>query len=193
MYSIIGLGNPGKKYELTRHNIGFLILDSFAVKHNLTFKPSKENYFYVEGSLESSTFFLVKPTTYMNLSGLAVSEFSAKYNITPENLLVIVDDVNLSLGKIRLRKNGSDGGHNGIKSIIYHLQSNSFPRLRFGIGNQFEKGEMADYVLSKFTKEEMLAIKESINFAVELIEKFINGGYKLMADYYSIKNTSMQN
>lgn len=188
MYSVVGLGNPGKKYQLTRHNIGFIILDTFAVKHNLIFKPSKENYYYVEGSLESSTFFLVKPSTYMNLSGIAVLEFSNKYKINPENLLVVVDDVNLSLGKIRLRKAGSDGGHNGIKSIIYHLQSNSFPRLRFGIGNKFEKGDMADYVLSEFTDEEFSAIKESINFAVELIEKFILGGYKLMADYYSIKN-----
>ncbi|MEJ5350605.1 MAG: aminoacyl-tRNA hydrolase [Melioribacteraceae bacterium] len=191
MYLIVGLGNPGKKYELTRHNIGFLILDKFASKKNLHFKK-KENYQYVEGSTGSSTFFLVKPTTYMNLSGIAVSEFLSKINIPLENMLIVVDDVNLELGKIRLRKSGSDGGHNGLKSIIYHLESNQFPRLRFGIGNKFE-GELAEYVLSKFSDEELSSINDSLEFSIELIENFIQGGYKLMSDYFSKINSQRKN
>ncbi|MEG8945965.1 aminoacyl-tRNA hydrolase [Rosettibacter firmus] len=187
MYSVVGLGNPGKKYELTRHNIGFIILDRFAEKHNLHFKK-KSSYYYVEGTTGSSTFFLIKPTTYMNLSGIAVQEFLSENKVEMENLLVVVDDVNLDLGKIRLRKTGSDGGHNGIKSIINYLQSNQFPRLRFGIGKDFKKDEMADYVLSEFTEDEFQEINNSINFSVELIEKFTLGGYKLMSDYYSVTN-----
>ena len=192
MYLIVGLGNPGKKYELTRHNIGFIILDKFASKKNLHFKK-KENYQYVEGSIGSSTFFLIKPTTYMNLSGIAVSEFLSKTKINLENMLIVVDDVNLELGKIRLRKSGSDGGHNGLKSIIYHLESNQFPRLRFGIGNKFGEGELADYVLSKFSDEELSYINNSIEFSIELIEYFIQGGYKLMSDYFSKINAQRKN
>ncbi|MCX7798388.1 MAG: aminoacyl-tRNA hydrolase [Melioribacter sp.] len=187
MYLVVGLGNPGKKYEYTRHNVGFILLNEFALKHNLQFK-SKKNYQYVEGSLESSTFFLLKPTTYMNLSGIAVQEFLSYYKINLENMLVVFDDINLPFGTIRLRKSGSDGGHNGLRSIINNLGSNSFPRLRFGIGNKFNKGEMADYVLSKFSEDEMNILKEKTNFSIELIEKFIQGGYKLMTDYFSKNN-----
>ncbi len=184
MFSIVGLGNPGKKYELTRHNIGFIIIDKFAEKNKLHFEK-KENYQFVEGSIGSSTFFLVKPTTYMNMCGLAVEKFVVENNILLENLLIVVDDINLQLGKIRLRKSGGDGGHNGLKSIIYHLKNSQFPRLRFGIGSNFEKGDMAEYVLSNFTNDEFNTINGSINFSLELIEKFIQGGYKLMSDYFS--------
>lgn len=188
MRAVIGLGNPGKKYESTRHNIGFIILDEIAYKHKLTFKPSKNDYLYSEGSILSSDFFLVKPTTYMNLSGIAIVDFLSKYLITLNDILVIVDDVNLELGKIRLRQSGSDGGHNGLKSIIYHLQDDKFPRLRFGVGNKFEKGELADYVLDRFSQEELISIKESVNYTVELVEQFIVGGYKIMLDYFSKQN-----
>jgi len=182
---VVGLGNPGNKYKLTRHNVGFLILESFAAKHNLTFQPSKFDYYYSEGSFGPSDFFLVKPTTYMNLSGLAVLDFINQYQPDIDELLIVVDDVNLSLGQVRLRKGGSDGGHNGIKSIIYHLQSDSFPRLRFGIGNGFDKGEMADFVLSKFSETEIHSIEKSFDFSIELIEEFIIGGYKSMSDHFS--------
>ncbi len=185
MHVIVGLGNPGTKYELTRHNVGFLILDLFAKKHNLKFNASKFDYYYSEGLLSSSDFFLIKPTTYMNLSGIAVLDSLNEHQIAYEDLLVIADDVNLSLGQVRLRQSGSDGGHNGIKSIIYHLQNDSFPRLRFGIGNEFDKGEMADFVLSKFDQDEFLDIRKSIDFSMELTEQFILGGYKSMIDYFS--------
>ena len=193
MRAVIGLGNPGKKYESTRHNIGFIILDEIAYKHKLTFKPSKNDYLYSEGSILSSDFFLVKPTTYMNLSGIAIVDFLSKYLIPLNNILVIVDDVNLELGKIRLRQSGSDGGHNGLKSIIYHLQDDKFPRLRFGVGNKFEKGELADYVLDRFSQEELNSIKESVNYTVELVEQFIVGGYKVMLDYFSKQNKLKNN
>lgn len=185
MFVVVGLGNPGLKYELTRHNIGFQILDCFAQKNRLKFRSSKKDYNYSEGVMNSSDFFLVKPTLFMNLSGIPVLDFLEDHPVDIENILVIVDDVNLPVGEIRLRKSGSDGGHNGIKSIIYHLQNDSFPRLRFGIGSEFEKGEMADFVLAKFAEGELGVINKSIEFAVELIEKFISGGYKSMLDFYS--------
>jgi PTH1 family peptidyl-tRNA hydrolase len=139
LYVVVGLGNPGTKYELTRHNIGFQILDRLAFKYKMKFKSSKKDYNYSEGVMNSSDFFLVKPTSFMNLSGDAVSDFLDDHPVDIENILVLVDDVNLRVGEIRLRKSGSDGGHNGIKSIIYSLQNDSFPRLRFGIGSEFEK------------------------------------------------------
>ncbi len=188
MRAVIGLGNPGKKYELTRHNIGFHILDYFADKHKLIFKSSKREYLYSEGTLRSSDFFLIKPTTFMNLSGAAVLDFVIDNSIDVKEMLVIVDDVNLSLGKIRLRKSGSDGGHNGLKSIIYSLQDDTFPRLRFGVGNQFEKGELSGFVLDKFSKSEMETMRESFGFSQELIYEFITGGYNSMLNFYSKQN-----
>ena len=185
MRSIVGLGNPGKRYNFTRHNVGFLILDQLAKKNKIKFKSSKGDYFYSEGLFRSSDFFLIKPSTYMNLSGVAVLDFVSEYSTDLENLLIVYDDVNLPPGQIRLRKSGSDGGHNGIKSIIYHLQNDSFPRLRFGIGNEFEKGDLEEFVLAEFNCNEMKLIEESIEFAVELIEQFIAGGYKSMLDYFS--------
>ncbi len=185
MRSIVGLGNPGKRYDFTRHNVGFQILDQFAKKNKIKFITSKRDYFYSEGSLRSSDFFLIKPSIYMNLSGVAVLDFVSEYSIDLEDLLIVYDDVNLQPGQIRLRKSGSDGGHNGIKSIIYHLQNDSFPRLRFGIGSEFEKGDMAEFVLSKFSGNEMNFVEERMKFAVELIEQFITGGYKSMLDHFS--------
>ncbi len=188
MRAVIGLGNPGKKYELTRHNIGFLILNNFADKHKFSFKSSKREFLYSEGTLRSSDFFLIKPTTFMNLSGTAVLDFVLDNSIDVKEILVIVDDVNLSLGKIRLRKSGSDGGHNGLKSIIYSLQDNSFPRLRFGVGSQFQKGELSGYVLDKFSKSELDTIYESLGFSQELIYEFIIGGYNSMLNFFSKQN-----
>lgn len=185
MRVIVGLGNPGKRYEFTRHNIGFQILDRFALKHKLVFSASKKSYYISEGSAESSDFFLIKPTTYMNLSGEAVAGFLELHNVPVEDILVAVDDVNLPVGQIRLRKSGSDGGHNGIKSIIYSLQSDQFPRLRFGVGSDFLKGEMAGFVLDQFKEEEIKTVSGSIDFSVELLEEFVYGGYKPMLDFYS--------
>ena len=128
----------------------------------------------------------------MNLSGNAVQDFLSNHSIPTENILVVYDDINLPLGKIRLRKSGSDGGHNGIKSIIYNLNSDEFPRLRFGIGNNFSQGELSDYVLSKFGDEEIGLLKEQIPSAVDLIQEFIIGGFRYMADSFS-RNSKLIN
>lgn len=186
MYLVAGLGNPGSKYEFTRHNIGFQIIERFAQRNGLRFRSSKKDYFYSEGLINSSDFFLVKPFSYMNMSGVPILDFLEEHPVEFDNILVLVDDVNLPVGEIRLRKSGSDGGHNGIKSIIYHLQNDSFPRLRFGIGSEFEKGEMAEFVLATFKKKEHELIERGLNFSVELIEKFVSGGYKPMLDFYSM-------
>lgn len=192
MRIILGIGNPGRKYVDTKHNIGFIILDKFAQKYGLKFKPSKFGYIETGSSLDSSRFALIKPTTYVNNSGLAALDVLDYYNLPPEDLLVISDDVNLELGKIRIRKSGGDGGHNGLKSIIYHLNSDQFARLRFGIGDGFDEGEMADYVLSKFSKKNFDYLEQKIVFSVKLIEHFILGGSKEMLDFFS-KNSSILN
>jgi PTH1 family peptidyl-tRNA hydrolase len=191
--AIIGIGNPGKKYLFTRHNIGFQALDTFAQKHSLEFIPSKNNYWYVESSLTTFPFFLIKPTTYVNNSGLVVLELIEKYKLSLNNILVIVDDVNLSLGDIRIRKSGGDGGHNGIKSIIYHTESIDFPRIRIGIANENQIENLADFVLSEFNEEEQNSLKDSFNLVVELVEHFIIDGISGMLNYYSKHNKLTNN
>ncbi len=190
---VFGLGNPGKQYIGTRHNIGFEILDKFAEKHNLTFTEGKGD-FYIAGSenLFASSFFLVKPTTYVNASGVAASQIFDFYDVEITDFLVVVDDLNLPPGKIRIREKGGDGGHNGLYSIIYSLGSDNFPRLRFGIGSDFEKGKMADYVLSKFDEETQEIVNNKIEEAVEYIEVFLDGGFDAMVKLQSVKNHKLQ-
>ncbi len=182
---IFGIGNPGEKYKFTRHNIGFIIIDYFAKKHNLEFKPSKFDFYYAEGILDSFRYFLIKPTTFVNNSGIAAKDIIENYKVNLSDFLVVTDDVNLEPGKIRIRNAGGDGGHNGIASIIYHLETDKFPRLRFGIGADFDKGELADYVLSRFDEKTFNTIEPNIKFAAELLEEFIIGGTKGMLDFYS--------
>jgi PTH1 family peptidyl-tRNA hydrolase len=183
--AILGIGNPGIRYELTRHNIGFIILDLLAEKHRLQFKPSKGNFLITKSELHASPFFLIKPTTYVNRSGIAALDLFDELKINIEDFLVVTDDVNLELGKIRIRLSGGDGGHNGIRSIIYHLKRDDFPRIRFGIGEEFPKGDMADYVLSKITDDEITTLKPRFNFIMELIERFIVDGTGSMLNHYS--------
>ncbi len=191
MKVIFGIGNPGKNYELTRHNIGFQILDSFAEKYNLQFVPSKSEYWKVESSIDSSTFILIKPTTYVNNSGLIFLELIEKYNLSAEDILIVVDDINLDLGKLRIRKSGGDGGHNGLKSIIYNIESNNFPRIRVGIANPTEDENLSDYVLSNFTNKETEIINNNSSLVIKLIENFIIGGTSQMLNLYSeVKNLS---
>ena len=192
MRVIFGIGNPGKRYTDTRHNIGFILLDYFVNVSNLEFVPSKGDYYQAEGVLEDQKFLLVKPATYMNLSGVAAADVFNNYNINIEDILVAGDDINLPLGQIRIRQSGGDGGHNGIKSIIYHLNSNQFPRLRYGIGRNFASGEMANYVLSRFDPDEIKQISPSFKFCSELFSEFIKGGYKQLLDFYSKNIKSLQ-
>lgn len=185
MHVVLGIGNPGAKYVNTKHNAGFIIIDKFVEKHKLFYKASQSDYHFAEGNLNKNDFIIIRPTTYVNNSGLAALDVLEKLEIPINQFLVVVDDINLELGKLRLRKSGGTGGHNGLESIVYHLQSDEFPRLRFGIGADFEKGFQADYVLSKFSSDELNNLKLNFDFAVELIENFISGGLKSMTDHFS--------
>jgi peptidyl-tRNA hydrolase, PTH1 family len=185
---VLGIGNPGKRYENTRHNIGFLILNTFAHKNDLSFKPSKSDYYYTHGEIEGSAFILVKPSTYVNNSGIAAVHALDFFNASLDDLLVIVDDINLNTGTIRVRASGGDGGHNGMKSIIYHLQSDEFPRIRIGIGSEFSRGEMADYVLSKFHKDDIDLVNVTTEKTLMLMKEFIQGGTKQMLNLNSKLN-----
>jgi PTH1 family peptidyl-tRNA hydrolase len=187
---IFGIGNPGSKYSNTRHNTGFLILDKFAKRHNLYFKPTEFQYILAGSSISGTRFFLVKPTTYVNLVGYSVIELKERFKFQNKDLLIVTDDINLPFGKIRIRRSGGDGGHNGIYSIIHHLGTEDIPRLRFGIGNDINLGSMKEYVLSNFNNEEKGILEENFNLAVDLIEQFIVNDIQSMLNYYSrIKDT----
>ncbi|GBD86255.1 peptidyl-tRNA hydrolase [bacterium BMS3Abin03] len=189
MRAVLGIGNPGTIYQRNKHNAGFLILDQFANSKSLKFKASKGKYYIATGTVNKSDFSLIKPTTFVNNSGIAAQHFIEQHNINIEDLLVICDDINLEPGKIRVRRSGGDGGHNGLASIIYHLNSNRFPRLRIGIGNDFEEGRLSDYVLSDFTDDELKLLSESFETSKILIEEFITGGVDAMLNANSrLKN-----
>ena len=174
-YLIAGLGNIGTEYQGTRHNIGFTVLDAFAKASNIVF--STQRYGYVATTrIKNAQLILLKPTTYMNLSGEAVRYWGLKEKIPLENILVVVDDIALPFGTIRLRGKGADGGHNGLKSIIELLQTQAFARLRFGIGNDFPPGAQVDYVLGYPTPEELAILPERIDMAIEAIKAFCLSG-----------------
>ncbi len=177
-FLIVGLGNPGAEYEETRHNIGFKVLDELAKELNADFRLNK-GAFTVEAKYKGKTLILVKPTTYMNLSGKAVNYYMQAEKIPLENLLVITDDIALPFGKLRMKGKGSDGGHNGLKDINATLKSEVYARLRFGVGSDFAKGRQSDYVLGKWTKDENLALPERISVATEFIKSFCSIGIQL--------------
>lgn len=183
-YLIAGLGNIGPKYELTRHNIGFLILDQLADKFNADFVTSRLAD-KTEFKHKGRTLHLIKPNTYMNLSGKAVSYWLNELKVPKENLLVIMDDVALPFGKMRMRSKGSSAGHNGLKNIELMLNSQEYPRLRFGIGDDFHKGQQADYVLSNFTNEEFEALPALIQKAVDMILSFCTIGVEKTMSLYN--------
>jgi len=174
-YLIAGLGNIGDEYAHTRHNIGFDVVMAFVTKHGGQLKQDRLAY-VSEVKWKGRTFVCICPTTYMNLSGKAVKYWMEKEKISIENLLVIYDDIAIPLEKLRLRPTGSDGGHNGLKSIQEHMGSTEYPRLRFGIGNNYPKGRQSDYVLSKWTKEEEPLVKQKISMCVDIIESFASIG-----------------
>lgn len=189
MKAILGIGNIGEKYAFTKHNIGFIILDRLAERLKCTISKFEKHYLYCTGKFERTDYILVKPTTYVNKSGEAAFDVFKRFNLDINDLLIITDDINLNLGKIRIRQSGGDGGHNGIASVIWSLSDDRFTRIRFGIGNDFEKGAMADYVLSEFKEEEFKKIIPNIDFCGDLILDFISGGVKSMLDDFS-KNSS---
>ena len=174
-YLIAGLGNIGREYVDTRHNIGFMVLDYLAKKHDATFETGRHS-FVTEIKTKGKTFTLVKPTTYMNLSGKAVKYWMDKEKIPMENILVVMDELALPLGTLRMRGSGSAGGHNGLKNIELILQSGNYPRLRFGIGADFPKGKQSDFVLGRWKPSELPIVKEKILSSVEMIESFAAQG-----------------
>lgn len=194
MRAIVGIGNPGNSYAKNRHNVGFQFVDYFAQKKSISFKSSKFEYCFSEGELNNEPFVLIKPVTYVNNSGLAVLQCAAHYKIEVHNLLVVVDDINLTTSSLRIRKSGGDGGHNGLNSIIYHLNSISFPRMRIGIGNTFPTGKLPDYVLSDFETKDIEELKKTFDMCVKLVDLFILNGYQQMLNSFSqIKNIEKQN
>lgn len=170
-YLIVGLGNIGSEYQNTRHNIGFDVLDALAGASNISF-IDKRYGMIAEYKFKGRTFILLKPSTFMNRSGLAVNYWLKATKVPLDKLLVIVDDLALPLGSIRLRPKGSDGGHNGLANINQVLGTSAYPRLRFGIGNNFHKGQQIDYVLGNWTKEENQKLPELIEHSVEIIKSF---------------------
>jgi len=170
-FLIAGLGNIGDEYAHTRHNIGFDVLDKFAVKHNVEFKTDRLA-FYSLVKIKGKAFHLIKPTTYMNLSGKSVLYWMNKLEIPAENLLVVVDELALPFGTIRMRKKGSDGGHNGLADIQTSIETTEYPRLRFGIGNDFPKGLQVNYVLSKWEKSQEKELNVLIDKSIEAITDF---------------------
>ena len=174
MKLIFGLGNPGSKYELTRHNIGFIILDLYAYKHEADFKPGKGDWYEADVRINGEDVRLIKPTTYMNNSGEAVKQAVELFETELKDIFIVYDDLYLSLGTIRVRGGGSDAGHNGIKSITYHLATDEYPRMKTGIGTEKEvlKEEMIDFVLGKFSSEETETIKKMMPVYFDCLESF---------------------
>jgi peptidyl-tRNA hydrolase, PTH1 family len=168
MFFVIGLGNPEQRYAGTRHNIGFEVVDRLAHELRMRFTPGRGEFLIAQGSFRDQPLMLVKPLTFMNESGLAVMEIRDQFEARNEDLLVVCDDFQLPLGQLRLRLRGTDGGHNGLYSIIYHLQSEEIPRLRCGIASAImptDKNQMADFVLSRFASDELTVVNEMITQA----------------------------
>ncbi len=177
-YLIIGLGNPGDKYAETRHNIGFKVLESLAKELGGSFAINKQAE-VAEVKFKGRTLILIKPTTYMNLSGKAVNYWMQAEKIQRENIVVITDDLALPFGKLRMKGKGSDGGHNGLKDIQATLNSQEYPRLRFGVGNDFFKGQQVDYVLGEWTEDEKETLNERIDVAKEFVKSFVTIGLNM--------------
>lgn len=183
---IAGLGNIGNEYHHTRHNIGFDILDAFAKASNICFQDNRYGAI-TEFRFKGRSFILLKPSTFMNLSGKAVHYWLQKENIPIENLLVILDDIALPLGTLRLRSKGSDGGHNGLKNINEVLGRNDYARLRFGIGNEYPKGRQVDFVLGKWEKEEEKILDDRMPIVVEMIKSFGTIGVNMTMTQFNNK------
>ena len=174
-YLIVGLGNPGDQYKNTRHNIGFTILDAFVNASNICFEPDRLADSAVL-KFKGRTLILIKPNTFMNLSGKAVNYWLQKEKVPVNNILVITDDIALPFGKIRIKAKGSDGGHNGLKDIQLVLSSNKYSRLRFGVGSEFNPGNQVNYVLGEWSKEEEKALEERVETIGNAIKSFVTIG-----------------
>ncbi len=196
MKIIAGLGNPGSEYEKTKHNVGFMFLDAFAKKHEVSSWRMKQDMLVADLMLRGEKTLLVKPLTYMNESGRAIGPLLAWYKLPAEALIVVHDDMDLPAGTIRLRKKGSAGGHNGMKSLLYHVQDENFGRVRIGIGHPSAGREVIHYVLSPFSKEEQAKIDEAIQYLIPAVECIVVEGIDLAMNRYNPrrkKNPSAEN
>ena len=182
-YLIVGLGNPGREYEMTRHNTGFMVVDELANKLGVTFEDKRYG-FVAEASIKGRKVFILKPTTYMNLSGNAVRYWLQKENIDQSRLLVIVDDLSIPLGDFRLKGNGSNGGHNGLGNI-QQLIGQQYARLRMGIGADFQQGQQVDWVLGRYDDDDMKTLQPSIDMAVEIIKSFVLAGLNITMNQFN--------
>ncbi len=190
-YLIVGLGNPGAEYAETRHNIGYMVLDAFAKASNIVFDDRRYGY-VAETSLRGRKLFLLKPTTYMNLSGNAVRYWLNKENIDESRMLVVVDDLSLPVGTLRLKSRGSAGTHNGL-GHIQQLIGQDYPRLRLGIGNDYPRGSQVDFVLGRFDDEEKTVLTPAINTAVEVIKSFVLAGVDFTMNQYNKRKPNIPN
>ena len=191
MYVIAGLGNPGREYEGTRHNVGFMTLDALADKYNIDVREKAFKGLIGKGMIEGNKVILVKPQTYMNLSGESVRELVNYYKVDPESeLIVVYDDISLAPGQIRIRKKGSAGGHNGIKNIIANLGTDRFMRVKVGVGEKPKNWDLADYVLSPFTKDERPLVNLAIEHAAKAIEQMLNGDVDAAMNEYNRKSAN---
>ena len=193
MFFVIGLGNPENRYTGTRHNIGFEVVDRIAQELRMQFKPGRGEFLIAQGSFRDQPLVLVKPLTFMNESGLAVVEIRDQFEARTEDLLVVCDDFQLPLGQLRLRLRGSDGGHNGLYSIIYHLRSEEFPRLRCGIASATmptDKNQMADFVLARFAADELPIVQEMIPQAKDACLRTVTDGLTKAMNAFNKKSAS---
>lgn len=187
MYIIIGLGNPSREYEATRHNIGFDVITRIADDYHIPLDFKKHKAICGKGYIEGQKVILVQPQTYMNLSGESVRELVDFYKVLPEEVIVIYDDISLEVGQLRLRTKGSAGGHNGIKSIISHLGTQEFPRIKVGVGDKPKGWDLADYVLSRFNNEEQPVIRDAIKNSSEAVRLILKDGMEAAMNIYNRK------
>ena len=186
MKAIIGLGNPGMKYAGTRHNIGFDAVTAIADKYNLSINNKKFKGVYADGHIAGEKVLLVQPQTFMNLSGECVREVADFYKLNPDEIIIICDDINLDVGRLRIRKKGSAGGHNGLKNIIAHLGTEEFPRIRVGVGEKTEGWDLADYVLARFDKDFEPVIREALANVVGAVETWISEGIDAAMNRFNV-------
>ena len=187
MYLIAGLGNPSKTYEGTRHNVGFSMIDVIGNKFDIDVTTKKHKALVGRGVIDGMRVILAKPQTYMNLSGESIREIADFYKIEPENIIIIYDDISLDVGQLRIRKNGSAGGNNGVKNIIAHLGTQEFPRIKVGIGNKPEGWDLADYVLSRYSKAEQEALEEAAEGVVGALKLMLADDIDGAMNRYNVK------
>lgn len=185
MYVIVGLGNPGERYTQTKHNIGFITIDYLAEQHNIKVNKIKHKAVIGEGTIGGEKILLVKPSTFMNLSGQSVMEIMNFYKVPIENLIVIYDDIDLPVGKVRIRQSGSSGTHNGMRNIIYLLNNQGYPRIRIGVGKQPDYMDLGDYVMTKFNEEEKPLIRDAVKNSAQAVEEIVKNGINAAMNKYN--------